>query len=259
MPVLVAGINGTTGNNAEGRLSPDELTIYFYSDRGGNDDVYTATRASTTDAFGTPQPLTSVNTTSAEGWPSVTSDGLTLFLESNVSGKYAVYVATRTTLVAQFSAPALVANLNFSGSDNGQSNVLPDESAIYFVSNQGGGSYDVYRAARNSGGQFGTPAQVSTINTPSDEYAPTPTSDELVLYFGSARSDSPAKGGMDIWMAKRASTTDTFDPPTNVQELNTANFEWPDWLSPDRCRLYLTRTTGTVTSPRSIYVATRTM
>ena len=202
-PVLVAGINDT-GNNGEGRLSADELTIYFYSDRGGNNNVYTATRASRTDAFGTPQALTSVNTNSADGWPSISSTGLDLFLESNVSGKYAVYVATRSTLLAQFSAPALVANVNIAGTDNGQPNVLPDESAIYFVSYQTASSnWDVYRAARTTGGQFGTPAQVSTINTPSDEYAPTPTSDELVLYFGSARPDSPAKGnGMDVWIAK---------------------------------------------------------
>jgi hypothetical protein len=71
---------------------------------------------------------------------------------------------------------------------------------------------------------------------------------------------APAKGAMDNWMARRASATASFDPPTNVQELNTANIEWPSWLSPDRCRLYFSRTTGpTGVVPRSIYVATRTM
>jgi Tol biopolymer transport system component len=258
-PVLLAGINDAGTNNAEGRLSPDELTIYFYSDRGGNDDIYTATRAHLNDTFGTPQPVTPVNTTSTEGWPSVTADGKNLFLESHVSGNYEIYVATRNTLVAEFSAPALVANINFAGSNNGQVNVLPNESAIYFVSNTGGGSYDLYSANLGFTGTFLTPMQVSSVNTPYDEYAPAPSYDELVLYYGSARPDSPAKGGMDIWTTKRASIGDNFDPPTNVQELNTANYEWPDWLSPDRCRLYFTRTTGGVVSPRSIYVATRTM
>ena len=62
---------------------------------------------------------------------------------------------------------------------------------------------------------------------------------------------------MDIWMTMRASVSDDFAPPSNVQELNTASFEWPDWLSPDRCRLYFPRAAGAVTGPRSIYVATR--
>ena len=251
----------TPATTARGGSLPDELTIYFSSDRGGNDDVYMATRASRTDASGAAGADQRQH--HQRGWVAlpISSTGLDLFLESNVSGKYAVYVATRSTLMAQFSAPALVANVNIAGTDNGQPNVLPDESAIYFVSYQTASSnWDVYRAARTTGGQFGTPAQVSTINTPSDEYAPTPTSDELVLYFGSARPDSPAKGGMDVWIAKRASVTASFDPPTNVQELNTAQGEWPDWLSPDRCRLYFTRTPSAGTSsPRSIYVATRTM
>jgi Tol biopolymer transport system component len=251
----VPGVNGTA-NNGEGRLSPDELTIYFLSTRSGNNDIFTASRASRTDAFGTPQPMTSLNTASAEGWPTVTADGLTLFFESNVSGRYQTYVATRTTLVAQFAAPALVANVNIAGSDTGQAAVLPNQSALYLVNN-GTGAGNLYRAGLNTTGQFGTPVEVSTINTPSDEFAPTPTSDELVLYFGSSRLDPPAKGAMDIWMTRRTSTAASWDPPTNVQELNTTAFEWPDWLSPDRCRLYFTRNTGATSSTPSLYVATR--
>jgi hypothetical protein len=57
-------------------------------------------------------------------------------------------------------------------------------------------------------------------------------------------------------MTKRASTTANFDPPVNVQELNTANEDWPDWLSPDRCRIYFERGG---TSGRKIYVAERSM
>lgn len=256
-PVLLTGVDGM-GSNGEGRLSPDELTIYFYSDRSGNNDIFMATRPSRTSAFGTPQALTSVNTTGAEGWPSPTADGLSLFLESSASGAYQVLVSTRTTLVAQFSAPSVVANVNLTGFSNVQPFVLADESAIYFGSNRTGtsGGYDLYRSARDTSGQFGAPVQVSTINSPSDEYGPTPSANELTLYFGSIRPDSPAKGNFDIWMAKRASPTANFDPPVNVQELNTTDAEWPDWLSPDACRLYFTRTSANV---RNIYVATRAM
>jgi hypothetical protein len=45
-PILVPGISGTGGDDVTGRLMPDELTIYFYSSRAGNNDILTATRPS---------------------------------------------------------------------------------------------------------------------------------------------------------------------------------------------------------------------
>src|SRR4029077_20312561 len=128
-----------------------------------------------------------------------------------------------------------------------------DKSALYFVSFRSGGG-DIYRAPLETGGQFGAPVLVSTINTPSADYIPTPTADELTLYYASNRPDSPAKGGFDIWMTKRSSPSADFDPPVNVQELNTGADDEPTWISPDKCRLYLNRngTTGF-----KIYVASR--
>jgi hypothetical protein len=55
-------------------------------------------------------------------------------------------------------------------------------------------------------------------------------------------------------MTKRASTSDTFDPPVDVRELNTGDREWPSWVSPDRCRIYFNRQAG---SFLKIYVAER--
>jgi hypothetical protein len=75
-----------------------------------------------------------------------------------------------------------------------------------------------------------------------------------VIFFQSDRTDSPAKGGRDIWMARRSSTTASYDPPVNVQELNTAADEYPSWLSPDNCRLYFSRSGPT---GDKIYVAER--
>jgi hypothetical protein len=55
-------------------------------------------------------------------------------------------------------------------------------------------------------------------------------------------------------VAERASRTADFDPPVNVQELNTGADEHPNWLSPDRCRLYFQRYGAT---GYKIYVASR--
>ena len=65
-PVSVDGIN-TASYEGWPVLSPDELTIYFMSNRGGlgtsgGIDIFVATRASITDPFGTPAPPANVNT-----------------------------------------------------------------------------------------------------------------------------------------------------------------------------------------------------
>jgi Tol biopolymer transport system component len=255
--VLVPVVNGTSGNDGNARLSPDELTIYFSSDRSGSRDIFSTTRASRNDPFGTPRPVPGVNTTSDEKWPSVTADGLSMYIESTVNGPFQIFVSHRTTPAAQFSTPVLVANVNIGGT-NGQTFILPDESALYFASKAetSGGTLDLFRAARGTGGQFGVPVQISTINTRTDEVGPVPTADELTIYFASGRTDSPAKGNLDIWRATRASRTANFNPPVSVEELNTSNEEVPDWLSPDLCRLYFTRN---VSGNNNIYLATRSM
>jgi hypothetical protein len=161
-----------------------------------------------------------------------------------------VYVATRTTLIAQFSGAAQVANVS-TGVESGQPFVLPDGSALYLFIGA-----DIYRAPLGASGQFDAPVALSTLNTSAVEYFPTPTPDELTIYFASTRTDSTAKGYFDIWMARRASRADDFGPPVNVQELNTALEEFPSWISPDNCRIYFSRSTSG-TSGERIYVAER--
>lgn len=51
------GINQPGTNDEGARLSPDELTAYFHSDRGATRDIYVATRARRADRFAAPQRL----------------------------------------------------------------------------------------------------------------------------------------------------------------------------------------------------------
>jgi hypothetical protein len=259
-PVFVASLNGPTGtDDGTARLSADELTVYFYSDRAGY-QIYTATRASRTDAFSTPQAIGGYGITSGAGsvfkFPTLTADALTMFFESDPGGIFKVMVATRTTVAAPFSASGPVAAVN-AGPDDSQPFVLPDGNTLYFMSTRGNGSTsDLYRTARDTTGQFTPPTLVTTVNTPSTEYAPVLTPDELVLYYASDHPGEPAKGQLDIWMTKRVSRDASFEPPVNVQELNTAGNEIPDWISPDRCRLYFDRLGSNGTNDK-IYVAER--
>lgn len=79
-------------------LSADGRTVFFGSDRPGGSgliDIYTATRATTAQPFGSPTVLASVSSAANEGPSWLSLDGCRLYLSSDRSGATTIYVATR--------------------------------------------------------------------------------------------------------------------------------------------------------------------
>jgi hypothetical protein len=94
IPELMAG-----ANKGYPALSSDGLAIVFETTGGGGDlDLYVATRATTTEPWGTPVPLAAANSASDDGDASFTDDGTELFFESNRAGSPDLYHATRACL-----------------------------------------------------------------------------------------------------------------------------------------------------------------
>lgn len=75
-PPLPIAVLDTSAVEFEGRLSPDELAIWFER----SSDIFVADRHDIADNFGAPRALTEVNTASVEGGPTVTADGRTMYL-----------------------------------------------------------------------------------------------------------------------------------------------------------------------------------
>src|SRR5688500_18747241 len=218
-PVALTELN-TTAYEEGGSLSPDELTIYFASFRGGvgGNDIYVATRASRDAPFGAPALLAGVNTTANENWPSVTADGLQLYL-STLAQSWDIHAAQRANTTSNFGAHAPVASLN-STTDEFYQLVLPNHSAIYFEAARGGTDRDLYRAARNVGGTFDAATEITSVSTAMDEKTPVLTPDELTLFFASNRPGG--SGAFDIWLAKRSTATDGFGTASIVAAVNTS-------------------------------------
>jgi hypothetical protein len=82
----------------------DGLEIVFSSNRGGNMDIYVATRASVTAMWSTPQPLDNpnINTSGSETRSSLSADGTRLYFGRKVDAADPgdVFVALRTRLAA---------------------------------------------------------------------------------------------------------------------------------------------------------------
>lgn len=238
-------------------LTPDELTLYFGSNRAGGAggyDLYRATRATVTAPFGNVIAVTGINTTGDERVPRLSSDELTLIAARMPVGAtfLGIGLSQRTSTAVAFPALQPIANVAGTTNDT-EATMLPSGNVIYFASDRGG-NYDIYRTSK-SGGAFSAPALVSgtQLNTASVESFPAVTPDELHMYILSNRAGT--MGTYDIYATSRASTADAFAAPVSVTELNTAGIDFPSWISPDNCTLYFTR--GVATRGYDMFVATR--
>jgi hypothetical protein len=104
---------------------------------------------------------------------------------------------------------------------------------------------------------FGTPTEVTSINSSSEELNASISSDGLSLYF---ISDRPGGyGGRDIWVSTRETTDDDWGEPTNLgPTINTSAGEWGVSISSDGLSLYFdTKQSGASGAVDDLWVATR--
>ncbi len=89
----------TASEEGDPVITPDGLTIYFRSDRPGSHalfNIWTATRATTADPFGTATEVPNVSSDGNEGPSDLSRDGCRLYISSDRAGTNDIYVATRS-------------------------------------------------------------------------------------------------------------------------------------------------------------------
>ena len=84
---------------------------------------------------------------------------------------------------------------------------------------------------------------------------PTATGDLLELYFNSNRPGGP--GLQDIYVTRRATTSDPWGPPALVSELSTTDDESNPDISLDGLTMYFDRTLASTTTGVDLYVSRR--
>jgi hypothetical protein len=261
-PTLVPGLdpasdpNAQKGNDTSARLSRDELTIFFASDRGtmnGEFELFVATRPTVTDAFRAPTPIAELAATVGETQsPTLTPDGLTMFFESSRTGDFQIFQTSRDTLGSPFQRPQTVDTID-RDNDGGAANQV---GAPYVVP---GGALYFHELVSSLLHVFRADSQgirdLSGDLRGAEDAQPLVSDDELTMFFASTRSDPDggAQGGFDVWIRTRTSVDDDFGSPSVVQEVSTARTDGPTWLSPDGCRLFLQRSDGGL--PARIFVA----
>jgi len=261
-PVLIDGVNSSSGED-DPSISPDERTIYFDSGRAGTlggSDIWYASRGSGSGPFGTPQNLGTVNSAFDEEDVEIAADGLTVYFASDRTGGLGnldLWYATRTSTGQSFGAPQNLVELSTSSLDRDPA-ASADGLALFFASSRPGGSggNDIWVATRpNATAPFGTPVNVSEVNSSSGDDNPAISSDGLELYFTSGRPGG--SGSYDLWVARRSAVTLPFDPPENLNVLNTTALDADPTISGDGLALYFASTRTGGIGGADIYVATR--
>jgi len=130
-------------------VSPDELTIYFASQRASlTDDLWRATRNARSDAFGTPVAVTELNSSGNDAGIFLTPDGLVALFASDRSGGLGgvdIYRAVRANVSSPFSTPQLVSGVS-STADDIDPQLTPDGQELFFASNRNSSNYRIWRS-----------------------------------------------------------------------------------------------------------------
>ena len=236
--------------------SADGLTIVFNSNRAGNQDLYMATRSSTSEGFGTPVLLPApINGPSNDACPTVANGHRLYFSSDRDDPSYDIYVSKRGP--NGWSQPQnLGPNINTAGWLDEAAAFYDDggDQVMLFSSRQAGGAGDgnIYQSV--NGGPKSLVA--GGPNSSASDNRPSVTRDGLTIFFDSTRSGG--LGGPDLYYATRSSTSQPFGPAIHLQSLSSSVFDARATISKDGSFLtFSSQRPGGESAAPDIYYASR--
>ena len=245
---------GPTVNSADSEpaasISADGLSIFFtsYNRPGGSgsDDLWVTTRSTIHDPWSAPVNLgPTVNSSSPDGYPSISADGLTLYFSAyNRSGGRGlddIWMTTRTTTDSDWGTPVNLGPPVDSSNREFSQGISADNLTLYFGTNRSGGSddYDLWVTTRvTSNDDWSTPVNLgSIVNSSSYDCLPNISADGNTLFFESKRLGG--LGNTDLWMTRRKTAEDDWVTPVNLgAAINSSVFEGSPSISADNLTLY---------------------
>lgn len=228
-PVLVGGGVNSAIEEVHPSMTGDGLEIFFTRTATGwwdDTDLYRATRPDAGAAFSAAVPVSPLNTGTADAYPWISADGLTLHFASNRSGAQGddIWRATRPDRASAFGAPQLVAGLN--SPDDEFTIALSPDGLRAWLSRVAGLSADaeIMQSMRpDVMSPFAAPAAVGVISHPAFDAGASFCPADGSLYFGSDRSGG--SGNLDIWIAHEILPPFVCAPNTLASELTSATPE----------------------------------
>jgi hypothetical protein len=244
-------LGSTVNSSAEDstpNISTDGLELYFRSNRSGgsgNYDVWVTTRDTTDDEWGPPVNLgPAVNTSATDSCPSVSADGLSLFLMSNRTGGHGgmdMWVTTRPTTNDPWTTPVNLGTAINSSANDGCPSISADGLTLFYKAGGlgGYGGDDLWASTRTAADEdWPSPANLgATVNTAYTDCCPSISGDDLALFFHSDRPGS--LGFLDVWVTTRADVSEPWRAPVNLGTgINTPSYDWAPDVSSDGLTLF---------------------
>lgn len=195
----------------------DELvyTVQIGQGQQGQEDLY---RSQCVDnEWKERQPIVDVNTSENEGAQSISADGkLLVFTVCNRREDYGscdLYFSKKVN--GKWTKPKNIGTPINTKHWESQPTIAPNSDAIYFVRGgaRGQGNKNIFISRLQADGSWGTPENVSELNTPYNESSPSMHPDGKTLYFSS--DGHPGMGGLDLFVT-RMQEDGTWGLPENL-------------------------------------------
>lgn len=213
--------------------------------------------------FGIPENLGPViNRGTSEAEPSIAADGLSLYFSQGTAGVYyGIYVATRPTREADWTAPTKLGAQIHGPDYNGGQHISADGLTLYYspmLAGEYGGPGDLWTTKRATHDDPWGPAENMgpVVNSTAEEWAPSTTADELLLCFMSSRPGG--RGEMDLWMTTRPTKADDWLPPANLgAAVNSSSFDGHPSITSDGLAIFFQSNRPGGSGGYDLWVSTR--
>jgi WD40 repeat protein len=254
-------------------LSPDELSLYFVSNRAGGlggNDIWIARRASLESSWEAPvnagEP---VNTSANENSPNLSPDGHLFFFASDRAGGQGssdVYVTRRARTDDDFAwgPPAnLGPEVNTAAFEAGAAYLQSSEDGagnLYFVRGPNTNELHIYVAPFKRDGEIRGPAspvvELNVVAAGVGDAHPSVRGDGREVLFHSSRPGG--LGLFDVYVSTRRSVHEPWSTPVNLGTLNsTANDGQPTLSFDGRTVVFYSNRSGGLGNT-DLWISTRT-
>jgi hypothetical protein len=216
-----------SGHDHAAAMTGDMLEVFFESGATGNDDVWYATRSTTSSTWNAPTRVDELSTIMSESAIQLSANGLEMwFTREKVLQETSRATRTSPWLPPRPSAlAAMVTGTIY--------NATPTSSMLaMIVQVASGGTSDLHIISRASPSDaWGSVRPLDGVNTSYQETTGTISDDLLCMYFASNRPGG--RGLFDLYFATRDSAEDPFTHVELVAELSSADIEYDPWISAD--------------------------
>ncbi|MEO8843433.1 MAG: hypothetical protein ABI591_02375 [Kofleriaceae bacterium] len=244
-PTAIPGADDATNSEDDPTLSSNGLELYYaVVVPMANKNLYKMSRASRTDAFGTPVIQSAFNTASTNESPRLSYDDLTIYFGQNGD----IFMSTRATTSSPWGTISVVPGVSTAVYEKWMS-VCGDNSHFIVSRLNGTNGQDLYEGTLGTGA--GT--LITTVSSTSNETSTFVSKDCLTLYFASNRGAV----GTQIYFSTRAAIGGTWGTPTLAPApFDTGTDNEDAGYTPDN-RLFVFASTRAGNGTKDLFLSTR--